>query len=312
MACETAKPDWQTLRNSILAENSDSVLPPSVKLPVLPKALADFRSKAEDPDADTGELSRIIASDAGLSAELLRIVNSCNSGVRVNVTSVKQALIHLGIKTTLLHLTTSALKQSMKSSASKLVNFRNFWNTNLERALLAREIATLLGADADVAFTGGMLQDVLLPLITNQLFDDYLEFTSNRDGNETLVAFEQRKFKWDHAQAAAQVMYSWGFPDELVCCIYFHHDVVKILGDESLSKTSAAAVAISTWMPDALRQEPDGLDALMELEKKWDRFNLLPIAEKVNDELLEISTDARSHFTLLRFYKNAIKRKQAN
>jgi len=312
MARDTVMTDWEAIRKSILAENSDSVLPPSVKLPVLPQALTEFRKKSQDPEAGTNELSQIIASDAGLSAELLRSVNTSKSGVRAKVTSVKQALIHMGVQTTLLHLTTSGMKHAMRSASSKLINFKNFWNTNLERSLFAREIAILLNADTDLAFTAGMLQDFLLPLITNQNLEDYLEFTNNRDDYLNLVVFEQLKFGWDHAQAAAQVMHAWEFPDELICCVYFHHAGLKILEDERLGQTSAAAVAISSLLPDSLRQETNGLARLIDLEGKWDEFKLLPIAETINDEFQEMASDARSHFTFLRLYQNAVKKMNVN
>ncbi len=300
--------DWQAIRKSILSENSDSVLPPSVKLPILPQALTEFRKKTEDPDVDTGELSRIIASDAGLSTELLRNVNTCKTGARSKVTSVKQALVILGIPATLLHLTTSGMKQVMRSSSSKLINFQVFWNANLERSLFAREIARLLDADTDLAFTAGMLQDFLLPLITNQLLDAYLESTGHRDKYSNLVAFEKEKLGWDHAQAAAQVMYAWEFPDELICCVYFHHRGEEILEDEQLRNTPAAAVAISSLLPDALRQEANGIERLIELEKKWDRFELLPMAEKIQEDLQEHSVNSSNHLSFLKAYQHALKR----
>lgn len=305
-------PDWKTIRESILAENSESVLPLSVKLPILPKALADFRKKSQDPETDMIELSQIIASDAGLSTELLRNVNVCMAHSRAKVTSVKQALVMLGLSATLLHLTTSGMKQVMKSTSSKLINFQNFWNTNLERSLFAREIAGLLGADKDLAFTAGMLQDFLLPLITNQLFDDYLEFTSERDQFENLIAFEREKFGWDHALVAAQVMHAWQFPDELICCVYYHHHSLSILKDEELGKTAVAAVAVSSLLPDALRQESNSLERLIALEKEWPEFELLPIAEKIDIEFKEMASDNKNHFSFLRTYQNALKRSEAN
>ena len=109
------------------------------------------------------------------------------------------------------------------------------------------------------------------------------------------MAFEQQKFGWDHAQAAAQVMYSWQFPDELICCVFFHHAGVEILKDERLGQTVAAG-AISTLEPDALRQEPDSLHRLIEPEKMWDEFDLLPIAENVNADFQEMASDVRNHF----------------
>lgn len=303
-------PNWTEIRSSIVANGADVALPPSVKLPVLPKALSDFRKLSADPDADTNQLSQIVSSDAGLSAELLRNVNSCKLGSgRAKVTSVKQALMTLGIKGTLMHLTTSALKESMKSTSSKLINFQNFWNTNLERSLFAKEVAAILGADTELAFTSGMIQDFLLPMITNQLVEDYLEFAENRVEFSSLVAFEQEKFGWNHAQASAHILHAWHFPDELICCVHFHHQGMEVLKDKRLAKTSVAAAAISSFLTDALRQEPNGLDHLIELDKRWADFDLHAIATKVDREFQELSENASNHIPFVRVLENALKRR---
>jgi serine/threonine-protein kinase len=298
-------PDWTALRTALLQDKSGSSLPPTVKLPILPRALSEFSQLARDPDADARELSRIISTDSGLSSELLRHVNSAAVGARSKITSVQQALSLFGIRKTQLVLTTAGLRDVMKSTSSKLVNFQNFWNTNLERALLAREVAKLLKADADLAFTGGMLQDFLLPVITNELFEAYLEFTEDRDQFTNLVSFEQQKFGWDHARAAAQLMFAWHFPDELICCVCLHHEGTSPLADEELKNTSHAAVAISCLLPDPLRQEADGLARLIELEKNWGDFELLPMAERIDAEFQETAGDTRNHFSFLRHCQKA-------
>lgn len=303
--------DWTEVRKTILPENSKSALPPSIKLPILPQALQEFQQKAQNPEADTGKLSRIISTDSGLSSELLRHVNSSGTGMRIKVTSVQQALVLLGIRSTLLYLTTSGVKQAMKSSSSKLINFQNFWNTNLERALFAREIAKLMKADAELAFTAGMLQDFLLPLLTNQLLDNYLEFSENREQHTNLAEFERHKLGWDHAEAAAQVMFAWHFPDELICCVGLHHRGLEILDDENLRNTSAAAVAVSSLMPDALRQESKGIERLVELEKDWKEFRLMPLAEKIEGEFQSMATRAKNHFSFLRVCRQTLKRLKA-
>ena len=295
--------DWEALRKSLLSDKADSVLPLSVQLPVLPKALMDFREKAEDPEASPEELSRIIISDAGLSTELLRNVNTAKSGTCKQITSVKQAIVLLGIRQTSLYLTICGMKQVMKSTASKLINFQSFWNKNLERGIFAREIAKLLGADPDVAFTAGMLQDFLLPLITNQLYDDYLEFTANPEDYASLSEFEKKTFGWDHAEAAAHVMYSWNFPDELVCSVFFHHHGAGVLENERTAGTAVAASAIAALMPDALGQVPNGMQTLLELEKEWPKLNLKEVAETVDQGFEEASNNARNRFSFLRAYQ---------
>ena len=52
-------------------------MPPEVKLPMLPRALMEFTQLAKDPNADVRELSRIIATDSGLSTALLRRAQFC-------------------------------------------------------------------------------------------------------------------------------------------------------------------------------------------------------------------------------------------
>lgn len=119
---------------------------------------------------------------------------------------------------------------------------------------------------------------------------------------------ERQKLGWDHAQAAAQIMHAWEFPDELVCCVYFHHRGIEILKDEQLKQTAAAAVAISSLLPDALRQEVDGLEKLIKLADRWEGFELQPIAEKIDEEFQEIASDSGNRFSFLRAYQNATKR----
>lgn len=301
--------DWTGLRKSLL-KDSKSMLPPTVKLPMLPRALTEFTEKAKDPEANPAELSAIIATDSGLSSALLRQVNSAAVGARSTITSVQQALTMFGIRATQLYLTTSGLKQMMKSTASKLINIQNFWNTNLERAIMAREVAKLIKADSGLAFTAGMLQDFLLPLITNELYDEYVQYTEEPEKFGSLAAFERQKFGWDHAQAGAQVMLNWNFPDELICCVCLHHRGLVMLNDDQLKRTSALAVTVSSLVPDPVQQEPKGMSQLIKLDERWGAFELLSLAETIDEEFQATTSDS-NHLSFLRTCKKSIERAAA-
>jgi HD-like signal output (HDOD) protein len=295
--------DWKIIREKLLGPPKRSILPPSVKLPVLPTALMEFSRRSSEPDATPKALGEIIESDAGLTCELLRYVNSSAIAVRQKVSSAVQAITLLGVRQSRLHLTSSALRTAMKSSESKLVNFQVFWNTNLERAIFSREVAKLLKADADLAFAGGMLQDFLLPILTSQLLEDYLKFSKlQAEQSVDLVQFEKAIFNWDHAEAAAHIMLAWGFPDDLICCIVSHHRGLKMLGDKELGRTSIAACAIAGLMPDPFRQVPEGFEQLQRLEGAWPGFKILEIAKTVDTEFKSMSPPgaAANHFTFLR------------
>lgn len=293
--------NWTALRCSLLGEKNRSILPPRVKLPVLPLAVMKFSKKAEEPDVTPRELGKIIESDSGLTCELLRYVNSSARGMRHKASSAQQAISLLGVRESKLYLLTAAVRRSMRGGDWKLINIRDFWATNLERALLAQEVARLLGADTETAFSAAMLQDFLLPSLTNGLLPKYLKFLNERDQQPvSLTSFEKKAHGWDHTEAAANVMLRWEFPDELICCVRLHHHGVKLLNDPRLGRTAVAAVAVSALLPDALRQVPDGFQRLFELDAKWPGFDLMQIARIVHNEFQNRCPGTTNAFSLLR------------
>ena len=189
----------------------------------------------------------------------------------------------------------------MQSRQSKLINQNCFWIAALQKALFAQELAGLLKTDKDIAFSGALLQDFLLPVLTSDLYDPYLEFIKARDKQPLdICEFEQGTFGWDHAIAAACLAHRWKLPDELVCCILFHHQGLEILTHPELGRSPVAAVALAALLPDQLRQCYQGLDQLLLLEEKWPAFKLHAVAETVDKRHDETGLGMRNEFPLLR------------
>jgi len=293
--------NWTELRRDLLGEYQADVPPPKIKLPMLPTAVLEFSRKAEDPTATAAELGRIIETDSGLTAELLRYVNSAATGLRTKASTAQQAIVFLGLRLVTLYLLTAGVQRAMKSCRSKLINLQVFWHANLERALFARQVAELLKADGDLAFAGSMLHDFMLPALANERFNDYLRFTRLQESQRRpLVDFERSTFGWDHCSATAQILLAWQFPDELVCATLLHHGGLTVLKDEELGATAVAAIAVAALVPDVLRQSPNGLQQLQQLEAIWPGFDLHAMAAAAADQLIAISPTAREHATLLR------------
>ena len=296
--------DWTAIRFAALGEAQTDWLPRHISLPVLPRMLTEFCRRADDPDATPRQLSALIETDIGLSCELLRHANSAHIGLRHKASSAQQALAMLGIRQTKLFLLSAGMRLALAARQSRLMHIGNFWNANLERALFAREVARLLHADLDLAFAGGMLQDFLLPVLTNELLDFYVQYLDGVDqAKHGLAAFEQSGQGWTHALAGARLMCDWNFPDDLICCLLHHHRGLELLCDRELGRTAAAAVAVSSLVPDAMRQTPDGLEQLLQLEQVWPAFHLEEIATRVHEEFLAMTSGASHPFSLLHHCK---------
>ncbi len=300
---------WSKIIEEQLAGRSISILPPTLKLPALPLAVTQFLEKSRQPETSLKELSRIIETDSGLTLELLRFVNSAYIGLRHKASTVMQALSLLGQRQSTAFLVTTGMEAAVRARKSKLINQNCFWNACMQKALFAREVAKLLQADQDMAFAGAMLQDFLLPVLTNDLLDVYLNFIQNRDQQtQVITEYEQQQFGWDHALAGACLAHRWYLPEEIVCCILLHHQGLKLLVDPELKRTSAAAVAVSALLPCQLRQNFSGLEQLLLLEQKWPAFNLDEIVNRVDEIHLASGLGVHNEFPLARRCKPAIDR----
>ena len=149
------------------------------------------------PTLGSGEDSR--KTDSGLTTQLLKHVNSAYRGVRQKIGSVAQALSLLGCQQSRHFVIATGMEAAIRAHGSKLINQNSFWNTNLRRAIFSRHVALLMRTDPEIAFLGALLQDYLLPVLTNDLCDVYREFlqSPNEDG-ASLSDFERAHFGWDH------------------------------------------------------------------------------------------------------------------
>lgn len=293
--------NWADLRTKWLPPAIPSVVPPQIKLPVLPTVVLQFAKLADDPDSGPKELGQLIETDSTLTCELLRCANSAAYAGRTKTATAQQAIARIGIRSSKLFLLSSAVQQTIKASKSKLINIQNLWLTNLERAIFAREIARKLRADADLAYSASLLQDFLLPVLSNELFDHYFQYLQlPDDARVPLVKSEQAKLGWDHSLATAQVLHVWDFPDDLVCCVRLHHQGLAALNDPELGKTAVAAVAVAALIPDPLRQTPDGLEQLLQLNEVWPQLQFPELATAVANELKELTPLAAQHASVAR------------
>ena len=280
----TRTTDWAALRAELLDDRADAVLPPDVPLPVLPEPLLRFNRRSSDPDVRLAELSAILDRDASLVCELLRTVNASAVGLSRKAASTTQALSLLGIRRVRLLLLSAVVERQAAAMKSLPVYARLFARANLERAVFARVVAERLGADADLAFAAGLMQDFLLPVLMDELCPVYDDFVATlaaaeaEGGGTDMAGLERDALGWDHAEAAARVMHGWGFPDDLVCCVRLHHDPERVARDGRLNRTAAAAASLAALIPDPIPQSPGGPERLFALAGEGYGFDPLELA----------------------------------
>ena len=136
-------------------------------------------------------------------------------------------------------------------------------------------------------------------LLMNDLVDDYRDLQPREANAESLSDFEQARFGWDHAMVDACLAYDWKLPDELVCCIRYHHCGLQVLSDARLGQSPVAASALSALLPDQFCQDHHGLELLMDLQRKWPEFCLERLVESVDQQYLQLGLGVQNELPLL-------------
>jgi HD-like signal output (HDOD) protein len=282
--------DWKTLSANSVASVKAELLPTSIELPALPHAVTEFVQKAANPNFDVNELASIVEKDAALTVELLKHVNSAIYALRNPIRCVRDAIVHIGINSARLHLLAVGMKAATRALKTKLINQRNFWNESLQRALFAREIARRMKLDPGLAFLGGLLQDYLLPVLTNTYDKQYLQFLEVPLGQgKDLAVWERETFGFDHASAGACYAAKWHFPPDLLCSIFFHHSLESTLQGTHAEFFKLFPVALAALLPDQLRQSPTGFQTLIKVARHCRAFDLTDVCKTVDAEQMQLA-----------------------
>lgn len=169
-------------------------------LPTLPIIAQKVLNLADDDESGPEKLSELISSDQSLSVKVLSLANSAYYGHRAKISTIRQALILIGMNM-LKQLSLSVLVCGTMGRGGK--ERAQFWKHSFGSAtassLIARQARI---AEMDVCFMAGLLHDV------GKLIID-AHFPEEKD--------------MDHTEVGAWMAERWQLPQQLIDAIAFHH-----------------------------------------------------------------------------------------
>ncbi|WP_147820305.1 response regulator [Salidesulfovibrio onnuriiensis] len=196
-------------------------------LPVIPEIYLSVTKELQKPEPDLKWVGKLVEKDVGLSATLLKVVNSAFFGFYERVISPAHAVVLLGLDSL------KGLILGVKLLGSfELPNVRDYsvdklWQHSLQTGYFAKVIATEEGMDKEFiesCFVGGILHDVGKLVLLTQLYDVYgsvLETVRTEGG--PIYDLEQHELKVSHAEIGSYLLGTWGFKDSIVRGVHCHH-----------------------------------------------------------------------------------------
>jgi HD-like signal output (HDOD) protein len=226
------------------APDRASAPPPDLVIPPRPDVLAKIELELKKDEPDARLLTRWAAQDVGLTAGLLRQVNSPAMGLRRKVDSVDQAVALIGLNNLTSLVTGLCLQQTFGKNGMSL---RRFWDVADKRAMAMRRLATRLGGPSPgVAHTFGLFCDVGIPLLM-QRFPDYAATLQrcDKEAERPFTAPEQEAYGTDHAVIGSMMARSWGLSPVVHQAIRWHHEPDAYLSRD-LPNDSVRLIAMTT------------------------------------------------------------------
>jgi HD-like signal output (HDOD) protein len=183
-----------------------------VELPVIPSIVQRLMAALRDPDVDARKIGAALAQDPVLSAKVLRLANSSFFGGQRSMASIDAAVALIGTQALNRLIVACGVASSFKDIAG--VDMPTFWRDALLTATAANKLAQRLGADADEAYTCGLLH-ATGHLILCQTYPDIADamfkgFAVARGAE--LAAIEAGAFGIDHPTVGAMWVETIGFP----------------------------------------------------------------------------------------------------
>jgi HD-like signal output (HDOD) protein len=206
-----------------------SLIGPDLELVSLPEIFYQIEAVINNPRSSAFQIAEVISKDPGLSAKLLRIVNSAFYGFAKQVDTISRAVAIVGSDQ--LHLLTlgTSVIALFRGIPSGLMNMGLFWKHSLACGITARLIGSYKNfLNIEQLFISGLLHD-LGKLVIFKNHPRAAATALNQAGrSESFHYLMERTFLgFDHLQVGLALAERWKLPLSLQQAIGGHHDPLK-------------------------------------------------------------------------------------
>jgi putative nucleotidyltransferase with HDIG domain len=243
-----------------------------IKLPEIPSLIFTLNDTIADPFSSADDIAQVISKSPGLSALLLRIVNSAFYGFPSRIDSVTRAVTIIGSKevsTLAVGITTMEIFKDIPRS---VFDMQAFTHHSLACGVLARILAA--GGNirnTEQLFVSGLLHDIGRMVIFKYFPQQAgLMLSGASHGKASLYEMEKTVLGFRHTDIAADLFEKWKFPVALSQNVVYHH---RPLAAQDPAK--AAIIHLSDIIAHSLAEGKSGEWRVPTLDTAaWDKLRL--------------------------------------
>jgi putative nucleotidyltransferase with HDIG domain len=194
--------------------NNRLVLP---AMPSVPQRCLDI---LRDPDFNVRKLVKELESEPVLALLVTRAANSASHARSGGTQALDQAVVRIGARPLRTLITEYAVNELFESSNRQIKDAnRKVWEHSLVVALLARDIAALVGSvEPDACYLAGLLHDIGKPVLSAMILEIDRKLGRTTPGWIDLTTWTQI-IETSHRKVGVAVAAEWKLPDAIAAGI---------------------------------------------------------------------------------------------
>ncbi|GAB4378692.1 MAG: response regulator [Calditrichia bacterium] len=234
------------LRDFLANEKLTRIIAQIDTLPSLPDVYVQLVQELQSKDVSLKKIGQIISRDLGMTAKILKVVNSAYFGLRRQINDPVEAVNYLGLNTIRALVLFMQVFSQLDQKKLKELSLDELFEHSLKVASYAEKIVRAEKASSSMiaeAFVAGMLHDLGKIIIADKLPDEYTrvkELTQSNQTSDWMV--EQELLGATHAEVGAYLLGIWGISDPIIEALAYHHQPGKCV-HEQFSLLTAVHVA---------------------------------------------------------------------
>jgi putative nucleotidyltransferase with HDIG domain len=246
-----------------------------VSVATLPGVYLRLSAVVSDPRSSAADVGRVIAEDPGLTARLLKLVNSAMYGFPSKIETVSHAISIVGTAQLQdLSLATSVVRL-FANVPEEFVTMESFWRHSVACGVSARALASRRReANVERYFVAGLLHDIGRPIMYMQVPDEArTAITRSRETGVPLFETEYELLGFDHTHVGHALLEKWKLPPSLREPVAHHHHPERA----QRFPVETAVVHVADLIANALRFGTSGEPGVPPLAPgAWEAIGLAP------------------------------------
>jgi HD-like signal output (HDOD) protein len=277
-------PSVRDLREKLLAQDG---------IPTLPTIVQDIMEVTANPRSGVKDVEKVVEKDQSCSIKLLKLSNSAYYGFSRQITTIKQAIVIIGLE----GVKNAAVSLGMAGCFAKGAKgnsdvFPRLWVHSMATATAAQILAkNSKGVSESFAYLSVLIHDFGKVVLLGHFREKYSKvFNQAKEEKVPISLVEQSELGIDHETVASWISEAWDLPATIKEVAKNHHSGYHLdQTDKSILLVGLAdAVAYASGVGDGGNGRPPKVDdsylqtlgltqdtanlAIAELKKQKDRF----------------------------------------